>query len=143
MPGETERLRDLLVPVLENPRQAGELHWTGVSSMDISRSSWVWRWVTATVRYLHELGYICGCLGPGRTPNEEQRNAFLDQLRRWQAELAWSYGLSTNAGWRAILARGGAGAFGAGGLEPYLGDHIRANVLGRCADQWRMLHDDL
>jgi hypothetical protein len=25
-----ERLRDLLVPVLENPSQAGELHWTGV-----------------------------------------------------------------------------------------------------------------
>ena len=25
-----ERLRDLLVPVLANPRQAGELHWTGV-----------------------------------------------------------------------------------------------------------------
>ena len=25
-----ERLRDLLVPVLENPREAGELHWTGV-----------------------------------------------------------------------------------------------------------------
>ena len=25
-----ECLRDLLVPVLENPRQAGELHWTGV-----------------------------------------------------------------------------------------------------------------
>ena len=24
-----EGLRDLLVPVLENPRQAGELHWTG------------------------------------------------------------------------------------------------------------------
>ena len=27
---ELERLRDLLVPVLENPREAGELHWTGV-----------------------------------------------------------------------------------------------------------------
>ena len=25
-----ERLRDFLVPVLENPRQAGEVHWTGV-----------------------------------------------------------------------------------------------------------------
>jgi hypothetical protein len=25
-----ERLRDLLVPVLENPSQAGEVHWTGV-----------------------------------------------------------------------------------------------------------------
>ena len=42
-----ERLRDLLVPVLENPREAGELHWTGVKSMDFSRSSLGWRWVTA------------------------------------------------------------------------------------------------
>ena len=32
-----ERLRDLLVPVLENPRQAGELHWTGVAARARSR----------------------------------------------------------------------------------------------------------
>jgi hypothetical protein len=25
-----ERLRDLLIPVLEDPSRAGELHWTGV-----------------------------------------------------------------------------------------------------------------
>ena len=42
-----ERLRDLLVPVLENPGEAGELHWTGVKTMDFSRSSLGWRWVTA------------------------------------------------------------------------------------------------
>lgn len=26
-----ERVRDLLVPVLENPAQAGQVHWTGVN----------------------------------------------------------------------------------------------------------------
>ena len=51
-----ERLRDLLVPVLENPREAGELHWTGVKihgflkeqlGLEVGYST--------TVRYLHEL----------------------------------------------------------------------------------------
>ena len=32
-----EGLRDLLVPVLENPSQAGELHWTGVSGFCLAR----------------------------------------------------------------------------------------------------------
>ena len=55
------------MPVLENPRQAGELHWTGVKlhgylkeqlGLEVGDST--------TVRYLHELGYNCECLGPGR-----------------------------------------------------------------------------
>jgi transposase len=65
-----ERLRDLLVPVLENPRQAGELHWTGVKihgflkkqlGLDVGYST--------TVRYLHlrvprpEVSEVL-CLGP-------------------------------------------------------------------------------
>ena len=33
-------------------------------------------------------------------------------------------------GWRAIRVRGGAGALGAVGPACYLGDHIRANVIG-------------
>ena len=83
-----ERLRDLLVPVLENPRQAGELHWTGVKlhgylkeqlGLDVGYST--------TVRYLHELGYNLRVPRPWpERQNEEQRNAFLDQLRRWQAD---------------------------------------------------------
>ena len=83
-----ERLRDLLVPVLENPRQAGELHWTGVKlhgylkeqlGLEVGYST--------TVRYLHELGYNLRVPRPWpERQNQEQRNAFLDQLRRWQAD---------------------------------------------------------
>ena len=78
-----ERLRDLLVPVLENPRQAGELHWTGVKlhgylkeqlGLEVGYST--------TVRYLNELGpTICGRLGPGRNAKTRAPQSFLDQLR--------------------------------------------------------------
>ena len=78
-----ERLRDLLVPVLENPRQAGELHWTGVKihgflkeqlGLEVGYST--------TVRYLHELGYNLRVPRPWpERQNEEHRNAFLDQFR--------------------------------------------------------------
>ena len=69
-----ERLRDLLVPVLENPRQAGELHWTGVKlhgylkeqlGLEVGYST--------TVRYLHELGYNLRVPRPWpERQNEEQ-----------------------------------------------------------------------
>ena len=85
-----ERVRDLLVPVLENPRQAGELHWTGVKihgflkeqlGLEVGYST--------TVRYLHELGYNLRVPRPWpERQNEEERNAFLDQLRLWQADAA-------------------------------------------------------
>ena len=129
-----ERLRDLLVPVLENPRQAGELHGRESSSMDISRSSSVSRWgYSTTVRYLHELGYNLRVPRPWpERQNEEQRNAFLEQVRRWQADAGLELWFADECGWRAIRARGGAGA--AAGADrpqgPYLGDHIRANVIG-------------
>ena len=83
-----ERLRDLLVPVLENPSQAGELHWTGVKihgwlkeqlGLEVGYST--------TVRYLHELGYNLRVPRPWpERQNEEERNAFLVQLRTWQAD---------------------------------------------------------
>ena len=56
--GETATLARSLVPVLENPSQAGELHWTGVKvhgwlkeqlGLEVGYST--------TVRYLHELRY--------------------------------------------------------------------------------------
>ena len=78
-----ERLRDLLVPVLEDPRQAGELHWTGVKlhgylkeqlGLEVGYST--------TVRYLHELGYNLRVPRPWpERQNEEQRQAFLEQPR--------------------------------------------------------------
>ena len=82
-----ERLRDLLVPVLENPRQACELHCTGVKlhrylkeqlSLEVCYST--------TVRYLHELSYNLRMPLPWpERQNEEQLNAFLEQLRTLQA----------------------------------------------------------
>ena len=83
-----ERLRDLLVPVLENPGQAGEVHWTGVKvhgwlkeqlELEVGYST--------TVRYLHDLG--CNLRVPRPWPerqNEEDRSAFLEGLRTWQAD---------------------------------------------------------
>jgi transposase len=78
-----ERLRDLLVPVLEDPRQAGELHWTGVKlhgylkeqlGLEVGYST--------TVRYLHELGSNLRVPRPWpERQNEEQRQAFLEQPR--------------------------------------------------------------
>ena len=83
-----ERLRDLLVPVLENPSQAGEVHWTGVKvhgwlreqlEFDVGYST--------TVRYLHDLGYNLRVPRPWpERQNEEERSAFLEQLRIWQAD---------------------------------------------------------
>ena len=127
-----ERLRDLLVPVLENPRQAGELHWTESSSMDISRSSSVWRWVTAP-RCATSMS-----LATMRVPrpwperqNEEQRNAFLEQLRTWQADAGLEIWFADECGVEGDpRPRRRWSARGSRPKVPYLGDHIRANVLG-------------
>lgn len=63
-----QRVRDLLVPVLENPLQAGELHWTGVKihgylkeqlgleSVLAPRCATCMSWAT-----------ICGCRVPGQS----------------------------------------------------------------------------
>src|SRR5262245_66327008 len=53
-----ERVRDLLLPVLENPAQAGQVHWTGVKlhgylkeqlQMELGYST--------TLRWLHEMDF--------------------------------------------------------------------------------------
>ena len=128
-----ERLRDLLVPVLENPRQAGELHWTGVKlhgylkeqlGLEVGYST--------TVRYLHELGYNLRVPRPWpERQNEEQRNAFLDQLRHGKPIAGLELWFADECGVegdprprRRWSARGGRPKV------PYLGDHIRANVIG-------------
>ena len=52
-----ERVRDLLVPVLEDPAQAGQLHWTGVKVHGWLKEQLCLELGYRTViRYLHELG---------------------------------------------------------------------------------------
>ena len=107
-----ERIRDLLVPVLENPSQAGELHWTGVKvhgwlkeqlGLEVGYST--------TVRYLHELGYNLRVPRPWpERQNEEERNIFLDQLRTWQADPGVELWFADECGVEGIRGRDGAGA---------------------------------
>ena len=84
-----ERLRDLLVPVLEDPRQAGELHWRGVKlhgylkeqlGLEVGYST--------TVRYLHELGDNLRVPRPWPERQNEERQCFRRAIaqmasRRW------------------------------------------------------------
>ena len=80
---------------------------------------------STTVRYLHELGYNLRVPRPWpERQNEEQRHAFLDQLRPGKPMPPWSYGLPTNAGLRAIRVRGGAGALGAAAQKCLISETI-------------------
>jgi transposase len=128
-----ERIRDLLVPVLENPSQAGELHWTGVKvhgwlkeqlGLEVGYST--------TVRYLHELGYNLRVPRPWpERQNEEERNIFLDQLRTWQADPGVELWFADECGVEGDpRPRRRWSARGSRPKVPYLGDHIRANVIG-------------
>ena len=70
-----ERLPDLLVPVLENPRQAGELHWTGVK---------IHGWLKDQLEL--EVGYLRGskrALLVGAVPRKAgmERKRRLDRIR--------------------------------------------------------------
>ena len=127
------RLRDLLVPVLEDPRQAGELHWSGVKihgylkekiGLEVGYST--------TVRYLHELGYNLRVPRPWpERQNEEERQAFLEQLRGWQADSGLELWFADECGVEGDpRPRRRWSARGSRQKVPYLGDHIRANVIG-------------
>ena len=80
-----ERWRDLLVPVLENPGQAGEVHhWTGVKlhgylkeelGLEVGYST--------TVRYLHELGYNLRVPRPPTRCRGRPSEHWLSQTRSW------------------------------------------------------------
>ena len=101
--------------------------------MAISRSGSDSRWVTAPrCATSMSLATICGCLGPGQNAKmKSNAETFLDQLRTWQAEAGLELWFADECGVegdprprRRWSARGGRPKV------PYLGDHIRANVIG-------------
>lgn len=127
------RLGDLLIPVLEDPSRAGEQHWSGVKlhgwlkerlGLDLGYST--------TIRYLHELGYNLRVPRPWpERQNEEQREHFLEEFRQWQDDAGLEIWFADECGVegdprrrRRWVARGSRPKV------PYLGDHIRANVVG-------------
>jgi hypothetical protein len=53
-----ERVRDLLVPVLENPAQAGQVPWTGVKFHGYLKEQLAMELgYRTTVRWLHKLNF--------------------------------------------------------------------------------------
>lgn len=133
-----ERVRDLLVPVLENPAQAGQVHWTGVKvhgylqeqlSLDLGYRT--------AIRWLHQLNFHLRV--PQSWPerqNQEQRAQFRQELERWCADPnveLWfgdECGVEGDPRPRRRWAQPGMPR-----RVPYLGDHIRHNVIGAVAPQ--------
>ena len=63
--------------------------------------------------------------------NGEQRNAFLEQVRRWQANAGLELWFADECGVEGDpRPRRRWSALGGRSREPHLGDHIRANVIG-------------
>lgn len=133
-----ERVRDLLLPVLENPATAGQVHWTGVKlhgylkeqlSLELGYST--------AVRWLHELNFQRRVPRPWpERQNEEARKKFQEELRALagdpQVELWFGdeCGVEGDPRPRRRWVQPGKPR-----TVPYLGDHIRQNVIGAVAPQ--------
>ena len=141
-----ERVRDLVVPVLEEPSQAGELHWTEVKLLGfLQERLQIALSYRTIINYLHEQDYNLRVPRPWpERQNEEQRSAFLEQLRNWQADptielwFADECGVEGDTTSAAALERSGQPAKTALSRRPYPCQCHRRGVSG----YRRMLHDD-
>jgi transposase len=133
-----QRLRDLLVPVLEDPALAGQLHWTGVKVHGwLKEQLCVELGYRTVIRYLHELDYKLRV--PQRWPERQQeseRAAFLEELAVLRAEPKVELWYSDECGVEGDpRPRRRWSLRGSHPKVPYLGDHIRANVIGAVCPQ--------
>jgi transposase len=133
-----ERVKDLLVPVLENPAQVGQVHWTGVKLHGYLKEQLaIELGYRTTVRWLHELDYHLRVPQPWpERQNEEERKVFLEELRTLSADPQvelWfgdECGVEGDPRLRRRWVQPGKPR-----TVPYLGDHIRQNVIGFVAPQ--------
>ena len=128
-----ERVRDLLVPVLENPAQAGQVHWTGVKLHGYLKEQLaVELGYSTTLRWLHELNFHLRVPRPWpERQNEEQRNVFVEELRQLTADPKVELWFSDECGVEGDpRPRRRWVEPGKRRTVPYLGDHIRENVIG-------------
>lgn len=128
-----ERLRDLLVPVLEDPAKAAQEHWTGVKVHGwLKEQLAIELGYRTTIRYLHELNYHLRV--PQRWPerqDEAQRAAFLEELHVLRQDPTVELWYGDECGVEGDpRPRRRWSARGRRPRVPYLGDHLRANVIG-------------
>lgn len=124
---------DLLLPVLQDPAQAGQAHWTAVKLHGYLKEKLaIELGYRTTVRWLHELDFHLRVprLWPERQ-DEEKRQVFLEQLRGWTADdkvELWfldETGVEGDPRPRRRWSQPGQPR-----IVPHLGDHIRQNVVG-------------
>lgn len=128
-----QRLEDILVPVLQDPRQAGELHWTGVK---------LHGWIEATfcvqlgyrtvIDYLHQLNFNLRVPRPWPEKQDPQsRQSFLHDLQQWQQDPEVELWFGDECGVEGDpRPRRRWSLRGSRPKVPYFGTHIRANVIG-------------
>jgi transposase len=133
-----ERVRDLLVPVLENPATAGQVHWTGVKIHGYLKEqlSLELGYRTA-VRWLHELNFHLRVPQPWpERQNEEERKKFQEELRALCADPKVELWFGDESGFEGDpRPRRRWVQPGKPRTVPYLGDHLRQNVIGAVAPQ--------
>jgi len=133
-----ERVRDLLVPVLEDPATAGQVHWTGVKIHGYLKEQLsVTLGYRTAIRWLHELDFHLRVPQPWpERQNAQQREEFLEQLRRWAADPNIELWFSDETGIEGDpRPRRRWVQPGKPRRVSYLGDHIRQNVIGAVAPQ--------
>lgn len=133
-----ERVRDLLLPVLEDPTKAGEVHWTGVKIHGYLQEQFSLELGYRTaIRWLHEMGFNLRVPQPWPERQDPvERERFKRELEQLCADPSIELWFSDECGVegdprprRRWVERGKRATV------PYLGDHIRQNVIGAVAPQ--------
>ena len=131
-----ERVRDLPVPVLENPATASQVHWTGVKLHGYLKEQLSLELGCRTaVRWLHELDFHLRVPRPWpERQNQDARTKFLEELRVLAADPKVDLWFSDESGVEGDpRPRRRRVQPGQPRPVPYLGDHIRLNVMGAVA----------
>jgi transposase len=133
-----ERVRDLLLPVLANPALVGQGHWTAVKLHGYLKEQLQLEFgYSTTVRWLHELNFHLRVPQPWpERQNEEARRVFLEELRALCADPKVELWFGDESGIEGDpRPRRRWVQPGQPRTVPYLGDHIRQNVIGAVAPQ--------
>jgi len=133
-----EHVADVLVPVLEDPSEAGVVHWTGVKLHGyLKEHLQIELGYSTTLRWLHELNYQLRVPRPWPDgQNEPERKVFLEELRELCADPAVELWFGDECGVEGDpRPRRRWVQPGKSRTVPYLGKHIRQNVIGAVAPQ--------
>lgn len=133
-----ERFAAEIIPLVLNPEKAGEVHWTGVKLHGYLVKELAHQLCYRTVlNYLHEHDFarLVPRLWPARQ-DQEERAQFLVELKALKEDPSvelWfgdETGIEGDPRPRKVWVKKGSRP-----KAPYLGDHIRVNVVGAVAPE--------